>query len=129
MTVPTEPLLIVDDEPTVCEVVAALAETLGYETLRAQTGADALEILSNQSVAAVLLDIAMPDMSGETVAATMLERGIDPPLVIMTGMVTDDVQQFVEEYPASRCILAKPFMRADLKTALDTVLASGKPGE
>lgn len=124
MAAHTAPLLIVDDEPTVGDVVAALAETLGYTTLRALTGTEALEILGNHSVAAVLLDNGMPDMSGEVVAATMLERGINRPVIMMTGMVTEAIQQFVDEEPLRRCILAKPFLRAELKAALDTVLVS-----
>ena len=57
-------ILIVDDEPFNVDYLEQELEDLGYATLSAGNGMDALEIVSNQDPDLVLLDIMMPGMDG-----------------------------------------------------------------
>jgi CheY-like chemotaxis protein len=57
-------VLIVDDEPTIRLVLKEALRGWGYETIEAETGANALAVISAEQPTAVLLDINLPDSSG-----------------------------------------------------------------
>ncbi len=62
----TETILLVDDEPMVLEVGSQMAESLGYRCLTAGSGQEALRVYREHAdqIAAVILDMIMPEMSG-----------------------------------------------------------------
>jgi CheY-like chemotaxis protein len=110
-------VLIADDEPAVLEVVRAMARSLGWRTLLADNGAQALAILREDhgTIDRVLLDLHMPRVDGRSVLETIRTEHSGMPVVIMTGdcdareagLVPDDCE-----------LLAKPFEFAQLKSAL-----------
>ena len=57
-------ILIVDDEPNIVIPLQFLMEQKGYETLVAQSGEEALEMISKEKPDLVLLDIMLPGMDG-----------------------------------------------------------------
>lgn len=60
-------LLIVDDDPSICEVLQLTLETVGLQVITAHNGADALEMIKRfPHPCAILLDMMMPVMDGET---------------------------------------------------------------
>lgn len=59
-----ETILIVDDEPALCDFAKEVLESSGYKVVCKASGADALNFLSRHKAALVLTDIAMPDMDG-----------------------------------------------------------------
>ena len=65
-----ETILIVDDEKNYTLILAAVLEDEGFETLSANSGDEALEILSKSDVDLVLTDMKMPGMDG----INLLER-------------------------------------------------------
>src|SRR6185369_5559428 len=66
---PPVKVLVVDDTPRNLLAATAVLETLACEVLEARSGAQALEIAAGEDVAAILLDVMMPDMDGfETLA-------------------------------------------------------------
>jgi two-component system, NtrC family, response regulator AtoC len=81
-------VLVADDEAGVREVLSRVLEEEGYIADEAANGEDVLAkvALSNKSRPdIVLLDIGMPDMDGMQILQTMLEQGIDTPVIIITG--------------------------------------------
>jgi len=66
-------VLIVDDEYGLCELFARLVGRLGYGTLTAQSGAEALAILEDHTPDLIVLDIAMPGMRGTDVLRRIVE--------------------------------------------------------
>jgi len=89
-----ETILIVDDEKNYPPILSAVLEEEGYETLAANNGLVALEIIKNSDVDLVLTDMKMPLMDG----IELLERvkSIDPdlPVIMMTAHGT--VEKAVE---------------------------------
>jgi len=89
-----ETVLIVDDEKNYPPILSAILEEEGYETLTANNGITALEILQNSDIDLVLTDMKMPLMDG----IELLERvkAIDPdlPVIMMTAHGT--VEKAVE---------------------------------
>lgn len=62
-------VLVVDDDPSVLEVIAGMLEDLSYDLLTADSGRDALGQLSrNQRIAILITDINMPGMDGHELA-------------------------------------------------------------
>ncbi|WP_062014033.1 response regulator [Aureimonas sp. AU4] len=60
-------ILVVDDEPAIHRFLKPALEAAGYEVLRADTGEAGIAAVANQSPAAVVLDLGLPDMDGKQV--------------------------------------------------------------
>jgi two-component system, NtrC family, response regulator AtoC len=81
-------VLIADDDATVREMLADVLAEESYVVDEAANGQEALEKVSpgnNDRPDIVLLDIGMPDADGMQILQTMLEQGIDIPVIIITG--------------------------------------------
>ena len=68
-------ILLVDDDPAVRDVTAAMLEDLGYVVIKADSGAAALDLLSRGILVDLMLaDFAMPGMTGGELVAAATER-------------------------------------------------------
>jgi signal transduction histidine kinase/CheY-like chemotaxis protein len=61
---PAGPVLVVDDEAESLEMVSTALDAGGYSSIQAQTGQEALRVLSESPVSALILDLIMPDLNG-----------------------------------------------------------------
>src|SRR6185503_10921224 len=88
MTSPPVTCLVVDDEPSVREVMSRLLEGAGYVILQASSGAEALALLEREHhrVELVVSDLQMPGMDGETLLREVRRRWPDLGTVIVTGV-------------------------------------------
>jgi DNA-binding response OmpR family regulator len=75
-------ILAVDDEPKILEVVASLFESKGYKVLTAENGRQALEVFGKHNISLVLLDLMLPDISGEEVCAIIRKKSRVPILML-----------------------------------------------
>ncbi len=87
-------ILIVDDEKNYPLVLSAVLEEEGYETLTANSGHEALEILKNSDVDLVLTDMKMPVMDGVQLLEQIKIRDPELPVIMMTAHGT--VERAVE---------------------------------
>jgi two-component system nitrogen regulation response regulator NtrX len=79
-------ILIVDDVRPLAEQYAYDLHRLGgFQTLVADGGRAALDVLSREPVDCVILDLEMPDMDGFAVLSAMQERGLRMPVIVYTG--------------------------------------------
>jgi len=79
-------ILVVDDVPAMAEQYAYDLRRLGgWKTRVATGGREALDVLSEETVEAVLLDLEMPGVDGFEVLETMIRRGDETPVVVYTG--------------------------------------------
>nr|MEA2797883.1 two-component system, LuxR family, response regulator FixJ [Phenylobacterium sp.] len=76
---------VVDDDDDVRESAALLLESSGYNAFTYPSGVDFLEKLDPAIPACVLLDIHMPQMDGIEVQRRLLERGVNFPVIVLTG--------------------------------------------
>ena len=76
-------ILVVDDEPTVREVCAAMLRHLGHEVVTASGGEEALQLLDGISL--VVCDLSMPGMSGDELFGHVQVRRPGLPFVLSTG--------------------------------------------
>jgi DNA-binding response OmpR family regulator len=88
MSAPPLRVLVVDDEPKITEVVGSYLRKAGYEPLTAENGAQALRLLEKERPALVILDLMLPDMSGEDVCRKVRSRS-RVPIIMLTAKVED----------------------------------------
>jgi CheY-like chemotaxis protein len=105
-------LMIVDDDPQVCTVVAEFLQDLGYHVIQASNGNEALGLLErNPNLHMMITDIRMPDMSGIELADAATRRRRSLKVILISGY-------FVEQGVVKRRFLSKPFRMRDLEAAI-----------
>src|SRR5690606_28383997 len=90
---PEARLVVVDDEPTIRELLTTSLRFAGFEVHAAADGASALALVRDLDPDLVVLDVMLPDMDGFTVTRRMRERGEHVPVVFLTAK--DDPQDTV----------------------------------
>ncbi len=81
-------VLVADDEADIRASLRMILEYEGFGVLEAGTGPEALRIAGEARPDAVILDIKMPRMDGLEVLHEMRARGLDPPVIVMSGHAT-----------------------------------------
>lgn len=115
-------LLIVDDEPSIRRALSRYLEREGHTVDAVATGAEAFQLLRERRYDGILLDLRMPDQSGDAVYAAMLAN--DPEhaerVVFATGDVESDAaREFLRK--AQRPYVSKPFVLPTVAHLLCTV--------
>lgn len=87
-------ILVVDDEPEVCEVLKEFLEAKGYLVTTASSGAEALAAIEKERPHLVLLDIIMPGMNGLETLERILE--IDRTIGVSMLTAVDDYKVIKE---------------------------------
>ncbi|MDR3247622.1 MAG: response regulator transcription factor [Treponema sp.] len=82
-------VLAVDDEPKILDIVKSYLEKSGYTALTAKNGREALEALQRHPVALILLDLMLPDLSGEELCRQVRAHS-DVPIIMMTAKVEEE---------------------------------------
>jgi two-component system, cell cycle response regulator CpdR len=121
-------VLIADDEASMRALVARAIAMDGHETVTAQDGAEALEILTREGGAFDLLltDIQMPIMDGIALALSAARDFPGLTILLMTGFA-DQRERASNLNAIAHDVITKPFSVADIRTAVADALASRKP--
>ncbi len=103
-------ILVVDDEPSIRTLVRATLERAGYHVIEAADGTHALQKAQSQRPDLILLDIALPQLSGLEVCRRLRARPdtAAPPVLLLTGLLQGPELQAGYSAGAQGCI-AKPF--------------------
>ena len=119
-------ILVVDDERAVRTVATRMLERLGYHTICAASGREALALLVGApgDFDAALIDLTMPDWPGERAAAGLRRVREDLPIVFMTGHSEREALERTRGIDRTH-FLAKPFRRELLAKALSELLETG----
>ncbi|GAB4258237.1 MAG: sigma-54 dependent transcriptional regulator [Deferrisomatales bacterium] len=117
-----EHILIVDDEPNYCTVLAQLFEDEGYRALTATNPFAALECLAREPVDAVLSDLKMARMDGLALLGRIREDHPGVPVLVLTAYAT--VESALEAMRLGAFdYLTKPFRNEQLLLAVEKALA------
>jgi two-component system OmpR family response regulator len=81
----TARLLVVEDEPTLRELLSATLRFAGFTVASATTGAEAIALSGSQAPDLVLLDVMLPDMEGFDVIRRLRARGHPVPVLFLTA--------------------------------------------
>src|SRR5450755_299027 len=116
-------VLIVDDSPSVRRVVGNMLKQNQWEVQMARDGVEALEMISYETPAAVLLDIEMPRMDGYELIATIRsqEQYRTLPLIVLTSRAASKHQQRAVQLGANDYVV-KPYQDEELLNKLKTLV-------
>ena len=113
-------ILIVEDERSIAEPFARLLRREGFETVLAQTAAEALDAARRTDPDLVLLDLALPDGDGRDVCR-VLRAERDVPVIMITARGTETDRVVGLELGADDYVV-KPFSAAEVIARIRAVL-------
>ena len=122
-------ILVVDDEKTVREALAALLRQEGYRVVVAESGHVAVEAIEAFTFNFIIVDIFMPEMSGLETIKVFRKNAPQVPIVAMSGyaagsgFVDNDFFHSAMEFGATCCV-RKPFSREQVLDAVEFCRAS-----
>ena len=119
-------ILLVDDEQNIREVLSEALREAGYCVDTATNGEEALQILHQQSFDLMLLDIRMPIRSGLDLLKLLSKTGQRPPILVITGLASNDEIDEALRLGASKCI-RKPFHLKNLLSEITGLLHDTLP--
>ena len=119
----SELILVVDDEPVICEILKTTLESQNFEVFTAQDGIEAIAtyVQNKKKIRLVLIDMMMPEMDGATAISTLQQLNPQVQVIAMSGLASTEALA----QAAGREIqgfLAKPFTKSDLLNTVSGVL-------
>ncbi|MCM3765830.1 response regulator transcription factor [Neobacillus niacini] len=120
-------ILIVDDERRIVEVLEAYLEREGYEIHSADNGIDALKKAKTVSPDLIILDLMLPDISGEEVCR-LVRKESDVPIIMLTAKSAEDdringIVMGADDY------ITKPFSPREVVVRVQAILRRIKKPE
>ena len=110
-------ILCCDDEREICDLIAEEMEGVGYRVLRAYSGSEAVQVLSQTKVDLILSDIHMPDGDGYWLLQQVRENNPVLPVVFMvTGYCEYSANELTQR--GAQGLFHKP---VDIDTLIDAV--------
>jgi CheY-like chemotaxis protein len=116
-------VLVIDDDPDVREFVVGSLTDLGYSVREAGDGPSGLEAFTAEHPDLVILDYAMPGMTGGEVAAHILGERPGQPILFISGYSESEA---IRRAAPDSLMLAKPFRPDALDSAIRKALGKGK---
>jgi len=110
-------ILVVDDEPLVCESIRMLLAYDGHRVETACSGEEALKRFGREEFDLVFTDFCMPGMKGDELAAQIKNRAQDKPVILLTAFPPS------HQVPAIDLVITKPFYLSTLREAIETVMS------
>lgn len=123
-------VMLVEDDSVIQRLVMTFLENNGYQVLPAMDGIEALELFDShrKEIAAVIMDMNMPRMNGETCMKELSSRGCDVPILLATGTLFGDDRQD-ELLQFAHQIIVKPYKINTLMQQLGRAIAETKAND
>jgi CheY-like chemotaxis protein len=117
-------VLVVDDEPQVCRMVALVLEGEGFSVTTAGNGPDAIALSRSheRKFDLLLTDVSMPGMDGPTLAKELRAAEPDLPVILMSGGCDDAAFRSLTPW-----FLTKPFSLDNLLRAVRSLAKCPNP--
>ncbi|MGD0258904.1 MAG: response regulator [Verrucomicrobiota bacterium] len=117
---PQRRILVVDDEPLVCDAVKMMLDFDGHLVKTAANGKEALAMLDEGQFDLVITDFQMPAMKGDELAAAIKARAPKQPVVMITAYA-EMLQASGNPLTGVDLIISKPFLLENLREAIAKV--------
>lgn len=119
-------ILVVDDEPMIIDVIKAYLERAGYIVYSAENGSQALRKVEEVNPDFLILDLMLPDFSGEEICKRVRETS-DVPIMMLTAKTAEDdringIVIGADDY------LTKPFSPREVVVRVEAILRRTKHG-
>ncbi|HCU86230.1 MAG TPA: DNA-binding response regulator, partial [Verrucomicrobiales bacterium] len=118
-------IIIIDDDPKLCDLIREYLEPLGYAVDSAHTGPDGLEAVRAGDFSAVILDVMLPGMDGFEVLKA-IRHDSNVPVLMLTGR-GDEADRVVGLEIGADDYLPKTFSMRELLARLRAVMRRATP--
>lgn len=113
-------VLVVDDEVKILEVIKSFLESKDYMVFTAENGKQAFSIFEKENISFVILDLMLPDLSGEEICSR-LRRTSRVPILMLTAKIAEEdllkgLDMGADDY------LTKPFRLKELHARIEAIL-------
>ncbi|MCA9953482.1 MAG: response regulator transcription factor [Ardenticatenaceae bacterium] len=117
---PSDVILVVDDEANIRDLARLYLEKEGYKVILAQDGAQALKLVEEQELAFIVLDLMLPEVDGWEVCRRVRAQS-DVPILMLTAR-DDDIDKIVGLEMGADDYLTKPFNPRELVARVRAIL-------
>ncbi|HEX8613122.1 MAG TPA: PAS domain S-box protein [Telluria sp.] len=116
--------LIVDDQPDVLDMTVAIFESLGYEAIAANSGAEAIDLLGqHRDIKVLFTDVSMPEMNGVALAQAVRQMSPGINILLTSGYMSATLREQFGDALAQFDLVAKPYRLADIAKRLRSFAA------
>ena len=119
---PRKKILVIDDEPQVCEAIGMLLSFDGHEVVLAGDGPEALALFEQGRFDLVITDYSMPGMKGDALVLALKARLPGQPVIMITAhaemLKTEAAPLLGVDH-----LISKPFRLGDLREAIQKATA------
>jgi CheY-like chemotaxis protein len=119
-------ILVIDDEPSIRDLLDTLLRRKGYTVVLAESGQKGLELFRREHPDVIVLDLKMPGMDGLTVLQEVRKLNPKQPVIVLTGAGTAEVEQQVRALGVTEYV-EKEFSLDRLGEALKRILNNHDP--
>ena len=106
-------ILVVDDEPLVCDSVKWMLMSFGHEVEAVTSGEQALALFEKNKFDLVIIDYIMPAMKGDALALNLRKRVATQPIIMISA--SGDMLRSDRPLEGVDCIISKPFKIEELR--------------
>jgi two-component system response regulator ResD len=120
----TKRVLVVDDEPGICEGVENILTRAGYEVEKAFSGEEALAMSEREAFDLILMDLIMPGMDGVDACDRIRRTRPDARVVAITGSPVGSRVERFRNLAGIGIFLFKPFGKEELLASVEKALGT-----
>ena len=113
-------ILVVDDEPDICQMIRRYAEHDGYETVGVSDGTEAVAICRDEDFDIIIMDVMMPDMDGYA-ACRKIRENKDIPVLMLSARGEEYDKLFGFEVGIDDYV-TKPFSPKELMARINVII-------
>jgi len=122
-------ILVVDDEPDLCELISRMLARAGHKVTSAGDGDEATRLIAKQKFDIVLTDVIMPEKDGIEVIGELRRKQPNVRIVAMSGGGHVALDQYLKiaKGMGAHGILQKPFSNDELLATIESVMVKDGP--
>jgi len=123
-------ILVVDDEPDQLRILGKILEARGHTVITATCGSDAITLARTNRPDLIILDIALPDIPGGEVAATLRQypQTSEIPIIFLSAMFSKTDESKKGHNIGGNTIFAKPCNLNELQTSIEQLIRQHQVG-
>ena len=116
-------ILIVDDEASIVDLLKDILEAANYQPIGVTKWTDAVDAIGHEDPQLILLDLKMPTVDGPSMLEFIRSEGLDIPVIVVSGFITDKVSEDLSRLGVS-AFIQKPFRATDIMAEVERVIGS-----
>ncbi|MHB8963522.1 MAG: response regulator [Saccharofermentanales bacterium] len=118
-------ILVVDDEPKIAEVLESYLQNSGFKVVCAFSGLEAIKCFNDCSPSLIILDLMLPDMSGEDICRTIRKKSPVPVIMLTAKIEEEDILRGLDI--GADDYITKPFSPKQVVARVQAVLRRAVP--